>query len=54
MVISWDASIGYGRITIFKEDDKWIADTECMCIDEDKDFLKMVLEKWIEDIKIVG
>ena len=33
VIISWSANIGFGELTLYhrNEDNKWKADTECMC-----------------------
>lgn len=56
IILSWSANIGYGELTLYRdnEDDKWKADTECMCKGEDKEFIRMVLNKWIEGIEVEG
>lgn len=56
LVISWSANIGFGELTLYKQndEDKWKADTECLCTDKDKDFIYMVLNKWIDDMEVEG
>lgn len=56
LVISWSANIGFGELTLYKQndEDKWKADTECLCNNEDKDFMRMVLNKWIDDMEVAG
>ena len=54
VIISWSANIGLGELTLYQrnEDDKWKADTEYMCINEDKEFIRMVLNKWVDEIEV--
>lgn len=54
VVFCWSANIGFGELTIYKEnsDDVWRADTEYMCKDDDKEFIKMVFDKWIEQMHV--
>ena len=45
--INWSSNIGFGQCNIYKEkeSDDWKVATEYMCSNEDKKFLKMLLEK---------
>lgn len=54
VIISWSANIGFGELTLYQsnEDSKWKAETECMCINEDKEFIRMVLNKWVDEIEV--
>lgn len=54
LTLSWSANIGWGELSIYKDnsDGKWKADTEYMCNEENKDFIKMVLDKWVEDMEV--
>ena len=54
VIFNWSANIGFGELTIYRENgtNEWKADTEHMCEDNDKDFLQMVLDEWIDNIKI--
>ena len=54
IILQWAGNIGYGELVIYKENDGWKADTECMCSNNDKEFIKEVLNKWIESIEVVG
>ena len=49
IVISWSANIGFGELTLYqrKGEDTWEADTECM----GKDFVRMVLNKWVDEME---
>lgn len=53
VIISWSANIGFGELTLYqREDSKWKADTECMCKGDDKEFIRMVLNKWVDEIEV--
>ena len=54
VVISWSANIGFGELTLYQsnEDNKWKADTEYMCTNDDKEFIRMVLNKWVDDMEV--
>lgn len=54
--ILWSANIGFGELKLYREmgRDKWKADTECMCKGEDKEFIRMVLNKWIDEMEVEG
>jgi len=56
VIISWSANIGFGELTLYhrNEDSKWKADTECMCKGEDKEFIRMVLNKWVDEMEVDG
>ena len=48
IVISWSANIGFGELTIYKNGEEWIADTEYL----GKSFVKAILNEWINTMKI--
>ena len=51
--INWIGPIGWGECVIYwGEDNKLHADTECLSTKEDKKFLKMMLDKLIDEIII--
>jgi hypothetical protein len=52
--IQWDATIGFGELTIVAEDDGAVVYTEHMDKDDDKEFTKLVLSKLVEHLKVVG
>ncbi len=55
MIINWSANIGWGELTFYQNDDgEWKADTECLCSDEDKEFIKAILDKFIDEVKVEG
>ena len=54
--IYWTANIGFGECQFYKAkgDDTWHVDTERMCSNEDKTFLKMLLDKLAEIVEVTG
>lgn len=57
--IGWDAEkIGFGECDILFCDDGDVtniqADTECMCSNDDKEFLRALFEDILNKIKIIG
>lgn len=54
--ILWRANIGWGQCTFFKAkgDDQWNVDTESMSDNEDKTFLKMLLDKLADMAEVTG
>lgn len=54
VIISWSSNIGFGELTLYhrNDDNKWKADTECMCNNEDKEFIRMVLNKWVDEMEV--
>lgn len=58
LCIEWSANIGFGECRIFldKTDEsmKWQADTESMSSNEDKTFIKMLLDKLADMVVVTG
>lgn len=56
LVLYWSANIGFGQVMISRDngDHTWRADTESMCAEDDKEFLRMVLNQWVEQIEVEG
>lgn len=53
-VLNWDANIGFGQLTfIQKEDGSIDCETETMAINENKLFIKAVLDKFIEKLNVI-
>lgn len=52
----WTSNIGFGECQFYKAkgDDTWHVDTESMCSNEDKTFLKMLLDKLAEIVEVTG
>lgn len=51
-VIEWDSDIGFGQYIIYKTHDGFVADSEHMDSNEDKDFIKELMRLFIEDLKV--
>ena len=53
IVFSWASNIGYGELTIYADEEgRWNADTEHMCNNEDKEFIRMVLNEWVNQMEV--
>ena len=53
IVISWAANIGWGQYTLIEQEDgSWTGDSEFMDDNDDKDFLKMLFDKFIEGVTV--
>lgn len=53
-ILRWDSNIGFGEMTFFNGEDGLSVDTEYMSDNEDKEFIKLVLDKFIEKLKVIG
>lgn len=55
ITISWNANIGWGEYSLYCEDGEWKGDSERMDTKNgEKKFLRALLDKFIEEIEIVG
>lgn len=58
-VLSWDSNLGFGEMTFIKQKDKnsnefkLCVETECMSDNEDKEFIKLVLNKFIDKLEVI-
>ena len=54
ITIEWSSNIGFGQYTIYKlvDSDKWAADSEGMDDNEDKEFIKNLMELFIKELDI--
>lgn len=52
-ILQWDSNIGWGEMTFHKDNDKLNVETECMSDNEDKRFIKLVLDKFIEKLEVI-
>ena len=52
--IEWDANIGWGLYVLTCKGDEWYADSEHMDRGDNKKFLTMLLNKFIEDVIVEG
>lgn len=54
--INWDSNIGFGQLTIIQSNDngclKLSAETESMSNNSDKEFIKLVMNKLIDDLEV--
>lgn len=54
--LDWDSTIGFGQMTFYKDKNNleanWCVDTECMSDNNDKEFIKLVLDKFIESLNV--
>lgn len=51
-VIEWGSDIGFGLYIIYKTPDGFVADSEHMDSNEDKDFIKELMRLFIQDLKV--
>lgn len=53
--LGWDSTIGYGEMTFVKEvgSEDWKVETEAMSDNTDKEFIKLVLDKFIEKLDVI-
>ena len=56
ITFEWSGNIGWGEYTIYKEHgaDEWVADSEGMDKEEDKDFLRELLKQFADKVKVVS
>lgn len=56
IVISWSANIGWGVLTIYRDspDSAWEVDSECMSNNENKEFIRSVMNAWIDSMNVSG
>lgn len=53
--IAWSGSSGWGEYVIRKGNSgKWFADSECMDSEDNKDFIKALLAKFVDDLIVDG
>lgn len=53
--LRWDSNIGFGEMTFSRaqDSDEWEVQTECMSDNEDKEFIHLVLNKFIEQLNVI-
>ena len=53
--LNWDSNIGFGEMTFSKSkgEEVWEVQTECMSDNEDKEFIKLVLDKFIQKLNVI-
>ena len=55
LLIEWSSDIGFGEYAIYQcKDDpnQWCADSECMDINEDKEFTRELMKLFVEQLDI--
>jgi len=54
--ILWNANIGFGECDLYRNvgSETWNADTEHMCDNKDREFMKMLMDKLVEKVEVVG
>lgn len=52
-VLSWDSNIGFGEMTFLKQGNETLVETETMSNNEDKEFIRLALDKFIEKLKVI-
>lgn len=52
--IKWTGNIGWGEYLLWQEEGVWYADSECLDNNNDKEFIRKLLNKFIEQIIIKG
>lgn len=52
-VLSWHSNIGFGEMTFIKNKDQYEVETETMSTNENKEFIKLVLDKFIEKLNVI-
>lgn len=51
-IISWSSDIGFGEYTIYKENNKWYGDSECMDSNDEKEFVTQLMSIFIKELEI--
>ena len=56
IVIAWNSYFGWGEITIYRDspDSEWEVDSERMSNNEDKEFIRSVMNAWIDSMNVSG
>ena len=56
ITISWVSNIGFGECQFYKVngENQWKVDTESMSSNDDKRFIKMILEKLADMVEVTG
>lgn len=54
IIFRWSSDIGFGEHTLYYDNEKdcWLADSEHMDKEENKEFLKELMKLWVNEIKI--
>jgi hypothetical protein len=51
--LNWGSNIGWGQMTFINNEGKLKVETECMSDNNDKKFIKLVLDKFIEKLDVI-
>lgn len=51
--LNWDSNIGFGQMTFISDGKTVKVETECMANNENKEFIKLVLDKFIEKLNVI-
>lgn len=51
--LNWDSNIGFGQLIFIVDGNKIKVETETMCSNEDKTFIKLVLDKFVEKLDVI-
>lgn len=51
-IIEWESDIGFGEYRVYKTPRGFVADSEYMDSNEDKDFIKELMRLFIKDLKV--
>lgn len=55
MIFSWIGNIGFGEYTLYTDSEgRWHGDSEHMDKGEDKEFIRLLLDKFVEGLVIEG
>lgn len=55
--LAWDSNIGFGEMLFSKKvndaDATWEVQTECMATNDDKEFIRLVLDRFVEELDVI-
>lgn len=55
--LAWDSNIGFGEMLFSKKvndkDATWEVQTECMSTNDDKEFIRLVLDRFVEELDVI-
>lgn len=52
-ILNWDSNIGFGQLTFINDNGNLKVQTETMCDENDKEFIHLVLNKFIEKLEVI-
>ena len=55
IIIGWSGNIGFGEYSLYNDADSdvWKADSESMDRGDDKEFIRLLLDKFVEGLEVV-